>query len=75
MPIAATIDSSSPASSTPSRVSETRKRNLFLRIADAIGEPNRRKAEREIVRFIARNGGRFTDRLECDLARRFADRL
>jgi hypothetical protein len=39
--------------------SQQRKRNLFLRIVDAVGETNRRRAEREIVFFLARQGGRF----------------
>jgi hypothetical protein len=39
--------------------SQQRKRNLFLRIVDAIGETNRRRAEREIALFLARQGGQF----------------
>ncbi len=74
MPIAAPFDASSGASAdAPFRIPRSAKRNLFLRIADAIGESNRRKAEREIARFIEWNGGRLTDRLERDLVQRFGD--
>jgi hypothetical protein len=40
------------------------RRPLFLRIVDAIGDSNRRKADRETARFIARNGGFLTDAVE-----------
>ena len=39
--------------------SKQHKRNLLLRIVDAIGETNRRRAEREIALFLARHGGQF----------------
>jgi hypothetical protein len=39
--------------------SKQSKRNLFLRIVDAIGETNRRRAEREIACFLARCGGQL----------------
>jgi hypothetical protein len=44
------------AHSAPTR---QHKRNLLLRIVDAIGETNRRRAEREIARFVARHGSQF----------------
>ena len=44
-------------------------RGFLLRIVDAIAESNRRKAEREIARFIARNGGELTDDLERRIPR------
>jgi hypothetical protein len=31
------------------------RRNILLQVIDAIGEANRRKAEREIARFYARS--------------------
>jgi hypothetical protein len=31
------------------------RRNILLQVVDAIGEANRRKAEREIARFYARS--------------------
>jgi hypothetical protein len=58
---------SSDAHSTPSK---PHKRNLFLRIVDAIGDTNRRKAEREIARFIALHGGRITDSVERSIGER-----
>jgi hypothetical protein len=53
------------------RRAQRARRGLFLRIVDAIAESNRRKAEREIARFIARNGGRLTDSLEREIERSF----
>ena len=50
---------------------ERGRRGLFRRIIDAIAASNRRKAEREIARFIARNGGRITDSLEREIERTF----
>ncbi len=54
--------------SAPSRLHKPR--NLFLRIVDAIGDANRRKAEREIARFYAREM-RFTDSVERSICERF----
>ena len=65
-----------PAPARPAAQPEVRpRRNAFQRIVDAVGESNRRKAEREIARYIARNGGQLTDRLEHDIARRFGSGL
>ena len=50
------------------------KRNLFLRIVDAIANANRLKAEREIARYITRNGGQLTDRMEREIGQRFGER-
>jgi hypothetical protein len=58
---------SSDAHSAPSKL---RKRNLFLRIVDTIGEANRRKAEREIARFVTLHGGRITDSVERSIGER-----
>ena len=41
--------------------SKPRKRNLFLRIVDAIAESNRRRAEREIAAFWPRHGSQVSD--------------
>ena len=58
-------------SDTHSAPSKPRARNLFLRIVDAIGDTNRRKAEREIARFVARHGNRITDSVERSIGERF----
>jgi hypothetical protein len=47
------------------------RRPLLLRIIDAVADSNRRKADREIERYIERNGGRLTDNLERDIERSF----
>jgi hypothetical protein len=47
------------------------RRSLFLRIIDAVTASNRRKADREIARFIERNGGTLTDDLERSIERSF----
>jgi hypothetical protein len=47
------------------------RRGFLLRIVDAVADSNRRKAEREIARFIERNGGRITDRLERAIEHRY----
>jgi uncharacterized protein YjiS (DUF1127 family) len=57
--------------SVSSAPSKQNRRNLFLRIVDAIGEANRRKAEREIARFLARHGSQFSDSVERSLVKRF----
>jgi hypothetical protein len=41
--------------------SKPHKRKIFLRIVDAIGESNRRKAERELAAFWVRHGSLFSD--------------
>jgi hypothetical protein len=50
--------------------SKQNRRNLFLRIVDAIGEANRRKAEREIARFLACHGSQFSDSVERSIVKR-----
>jgi hypothetical protein len=52
-------------------VGRTYPRGFFRRILDAIADANRRKAEREIGRFIQRNGGKFTDSMERSIERAF----
>ena len=41
--------------------SKPHKRNLLLRIVDALAESNRRKAEREIAALRQRHGSQFSD--------------
>ena len=43
---------------------------FFVGILDAMHESRRRQAEREIANFVARRGGRMTDGLEREMARR-----
>jgi len=50
------------------------KRTLFLRIVDAIGEANRRKAEREIARFLASQAARTSNSAEHSIGRRSGQR-
>ncbi len=45
--------------------------SLFRRIVEAVADWNRRKAEREIAAFVARNGGKLTDSLERLIERSF----
>ncbi len=59
------------AHSAPSR---QHKRNIFLRMVDAIGETNRRRAEREVARFLARHGGRFPDSVDQPTVERSSHR-
>ena len=47
------------------------RRTLLLRIVDAVADSNRRKAEREILRFTERNGGKLTDSVERGIERSF----
>ena len=44
---------------------------LLRRLWNALYESRERAAEREIERFVARNGGRLTDDLERRIAQRF----
>jgi hypothetical protein len=59
----------------PSSVAGTenrpRRRGIFRRFVRALQDSRRRAAEREVERFIHRNGGRLTDELEREISRRF----
>jgi hypothetical protein len=58
----------------PSPVAGTEKRHrsgMFQRFVTALRGARRRAAEREVERFIRRNGGRLTDELEREISRRF----
>jgi hypothetical protein len=46
-------------------------RSLFARVLDAISDSNRRKADREVARYIERNGGKLTDEIERAVERSF----
>ncbi len=58
--------------------SQLRRLTMFLatilravmHVVNAIGEANRRKAERELALMIRRNGSKFTDSLERGMERR-----
>lgn len=73
MPLTTSIDAFPDAlprpAAAPSRLPA--KRNVLLRIVDALAASNRRKAEREIARYVARHGGALTDRLEHDIVQRY----
>jgi len=45
-------------------------RRVFGAIFDAMHESRRRQAEREIAKFVARQGGHMTDGLEREMERR-----
>ena len=51
------------------------RRPLVLRIVDAIGAANRRKADREIARFVARNGGSLTTAVERRIGASYGGRF
>jgi hypothetical protein len=57
--------------SVPGTGNSQRRGGMLLRIVTALRESRRRAAEREIERFIQRNGGRLTDELEREISRRF----
>ena len=52
---------------TPARTG----RSLWRRLLDAMMESRRRQADREIARFLANSGGKFTDEVEREIERRF----
>jgi hypothetical protein len=43
------------------------------RFLDRMAESRQRAAEREIGRFLQRNGGHLTDELEREISRRFGN--
>ena len=53
------------AAARPARLS------FWRRLADAVAESNKRKAEREIARYLGGPGARFTDETEREIERRF----
>ena len=54
----------------PKRNAIVKKVGILRRIFDAMHGSRRRRAEREIANFVARRGGRMTDDLEREMARR-----
>jgi hypothetical protein len=58
---------------TPSATGK-KPRSFARRIVDAIAASNQRRAEREVARFIALNGGRLTDGIERQLSERLGPR-
>jgi hypothetical protein len=63
-----------PRSLTVPKIAPRPKRNIWLRLADAIEQANIRRAEREIARYLRRSGGKFTDEAEREIERRFLAR-
>ena len=65
MPASVSLPFSAPSVNVSEAEQGTARRpNLVLRIVAAIGESNRRKAAREIARFVERNGRVLTDRVD-----------
>ena len=56
------------------KVAPRAQRSIFLRLLDAIERANKARAEREIARYFATYGGKFTDEIERDIERRFLSR-
>ena len=48
----------------------TNKAGVLRRIFDAIFESRQKQVDREITRFLARSGGRFTDDIEREMMQR-----
>ena len=53
--------------------SREKRPSLLKRMANALAQSRRRKAEAAIGRFIQANGGTLTDNLEREIGRRFID--
>lgn len=47
------------------------KRSLFGRLLDAMVVARMREADREVARYLASTGGKFTDESEREIERRF----
>ncbi len=47
------------------------KRGLFGRLLDSMMAARTRQAEREVTRYLAETGGKFTDEVEREIERRF----
>ena len=57
----------SPAAKRPA----VKRPGLFERLIDAMEVSRQRQAEREIARFVAGRGDKFTDEIEREIERRF----
>jgi len=60
-----------PRSLTIPKTAPRAKRSLLFRIFDAIEAANKRRAEREIARYLGTIGYKFTDDAEREIERRF----
>jgi len=60
-----------PRSLTIPKIAPRAKRSLLLRVFDAIEASNKRRAEREIARYLGTLGNKFTDEAEREIERRF----
>ena len=58
-------------SATYAPAKTARKRGLFARILDTMMAARMRQAERDVARYIAETGGKFTDEAEREIERRF----
>ena len=47
------------------------RKSFFSRFLEALAAARQRDAEREIARFLAGSGGKFTDETEREIERRF----
>ncbi len=47
------------------------KRSFFARLMDSMMAARMRQAEREVSRYLADTGGKFTDEAEREIERRF----
>jgi len=47
------------------------RKSFFARFVAALATARQREAEREIARFLAHSGGKFTDETEREIERRF----
>lgn len=56
-----------PLTQTPAR----KGRGFFTRLLATMMASRQRAAEREIARYLAGNGGKFTDETEREIERRF----
>ncbi len=54
--------------------SHERKRGFFWRFTQALAVSRMQQAEREIARYLAATGGKFTDEAEREIERRLMDR-
>jgi hypothetical protein len=62
------MPSAMPANAHPA------KPNIFRRLSAAVIESRRRRAEREIARYLARSGMKLTDAAEREIERHFFHR-
>jgi len=63
-----------PRSLSIPKIAPRPRRGLFFRILDAIEASNKRRAEREIARYLGTLGDKFTDDAEREIERRFLAR-